>query len=98
MSYDQEKTQAPPDDYRLKERISNSYADCGGSIGTPGRPMTSEEMVAEFFKHHPPTPATLPKFTAINQAAKEFRRGCPWRTAPAVPIAPQRSTAFVWHA
>jgi len=61
MSYDQEKTQAPP--------VCNGQI---GTAGTPLYPMTSEEMVAEFFKYHPPTPATLPKFTAINQAAKNF--------------------------
>ena len=36
------------------------------------RPMTIEEIVAELFKYHPPTERTLPKFAAINQAAKNF--------------------------
>lgn len=36
------------------------------------RPMRIEEIVAELFKYHPPTPTTLPKFAAINQAAKNF--------------------------
>jgi hypothetical protein len=34
--------------------------------------MTSAEMLAEIFSYHPPTPGTLPKFQAINQAAKNF--------------------------
>lgn len=34
--------------------------------------MSSAEILAEFFKYHPPTSETLPKFAAINQAAKNF--------------------------
>ena len=34
--------------------------------------MSDSEIVAEFFKYHPPTGETLPKFAAINQAAKNF--------------------------
>jgi hypothetical protein len=82
MCCDQEKTQAPPAelydwrDKQMKQAIDREREDrCNGQLGTtcaPQRPMTSEEMVAEFFKYHPPTPETLPKFAAINQAAKNF--------------------------
>ena len=34
--------------------------------------MSSAEILAELFKYHPPTDETLPKFAAINQAAKNF--------------------------
>lgn len=36
------------------------------------RPMSSSEVLRELFSYHPPTPNTLPKFAAINQAAKNF--------------------------
>ena len=36
------------------------------------RPMSSEEIVAEFFKYHAPNETTIPKYAAINQAAKNF--------------------------
>lgn len=36
------------------------------------RPMSDEEIVAEFFKYHPPNDTTIPKYAAINQAAKNF--------------------------
>jgi hypothetical protein len=69
---DCEKTQAPIDEREFhqavdalrKERV---YAnECGA------RPMSSEEIVAEFFKYHAPNEATIPKYAAINQAAKNF--------------------------
>jgi hypothetical protein len=34
--------------------------------------MSSEEIVAEYFKYHAPNEITIPKFAAINQAAKNF--------------------------
>lgn len=34
--------------------------------------MSETQIVAEFFKYHPPTDGTIPKFAAINQAAKNF--------------------------
>lgn len=41
--------------------------------GCEPRPlMTEAQIVAEFFKYQPPTDFTLPKFAAINQAAKNF--------------------------
>ena len=33
-----------------------------------GRLMTSSETLGELFKYHSPTPETLPKYAAINQA------------------------------
>ena len=36
------------------------------------RPMSSEEIVAELFKYHAPNETTIPKYAAINQAAKNF--------------------------
>jgi hypothetical protein len=39
---------------------------------TAQRAMTSEEIVAELFKYHAPNDFTIPKFAAINQAAKNF--------------------------
>lgn len=43
-------------------------------MGTASAPrcMTDSEILAELFKYHPPTADTLPKFAAINQAAKNF--------------------------
>ena len=69
MPYDQEKTQAPPDDYRLKQAIDR-YADCNTAEARPL--MTEAQTLAELFSYHPPTSETLPKFNAINQAAKNF--------------------------
>lgn len=64
---DVEKTQGiiPQELRRARDR---EPADCGTAV----RPMTSEEVLAELFRYHPPTEATLPKFAAINQAAKNF--------------------------
>jgi len=60
---DVEKTQAPINerDYRLDQ-----------GCGQTSRPMSSEEIVGEFFKYHPPNETTIPKYAAINQAAKNF--------------------------
>jgi hypothetical protein len=60
---DCEKTQAPID-----ERDYNLRSDsCGGA-----RIVSSEEIVAELFKYHAPNGTTIPKYAAINQAAKNF--------------------------
>lgn len=73
MCYDQEKTQAPPrekDFYRRADRaigIETNQAGCEAA-----RPMSSEEILAKFFSYQPPTILTLPKYAAINQAAKNF--------------------------
>jgi hypothetical protein len=77
MSYgaDCEKTQAPPpglglgDVRELREaRLKQHYDQCN----EPVRPMSSAEILAELFSYHPPTPEALPKYAAINQAAKNF--------------------------
>jgi hypothetical protein len=34
--------------------------------------MNDSEIVAEFFKYHAPNETTVPKYAAINQAAKNF--------------------------
>ncbi len=36
------------------------------------RAMCDEEIVAELFKYHAPNDFTIPKYAAINQAAKNF--------------------------
>jgi len=47
----------------------------GQIAGMPRDPLD------EFFRYHPPTPEDLPKYAAINQAAKNFaevvRANCP---------------------
>lgn len=63
---DQEKTQAPISVGDLKR--ARDYADAGQC----SRPMSSEEIVAEFFKYHAPNELSIPKYAAINQAAKNF--------------------------
>ncbi len=56
MCYNQEKTQGP----------QAQTAGCDRPL------MTEAQTLAELFKYHPPTAETLPKFAAINQAAKNF--------------------------
>lgn len=53
-----------------QERKAN-FAD-RETCGQIGRAMTEAEIVAEFFKYHAPNELTIPKFAAINQAAKNF--------------------------
>lgn len=48
---------------------ASHYAD---SANDTARPVTEAEILAELFQYHPPTDVTLPKFAAINQAAKNF--------------------------
>lgn len=78
MCYDQEKTQAPQQlsDFDLREKMRAAKdAQCDvreNSAGSPSRPMSETEVLHELFTYHPPTSKTLPKFSAINQAAKNF--------------------------
>jgi hypothetical protein len=79
MCYDQEKTQAPgrPADLDFERMKLNQekamWADGANAAGGQlGRALTETEILAELFSYHPPTPHTLPKFAAINQAAKNF--------------------------
>lgn len=81
--FDQEKTQAPEDprvpEFLRRELREQREADynrrggdsCGGQIGTAPL-MTEAQILRELFSYHPPTSDTLPKFQAINQAAKNF--------------------------
>jgi hypothetical protein len=74
---DCEKTQAPPDpayDYRLKQQLDEcAYQANQACAGQQIRPlMTEAQTLAELFRYHPPTDSTIPKFAAINQAAKNF--------------------------
>jgi hypothetical protein len=74
--YDQEKTMGVADeDYRLKQAKDAEYNLCNGVTGQMGptmRAMTTSEILAELFAYHPPNSAQLPKYAAINQAAKNF--------------------------
>lgn len=43
------------------------------NAGCDPRPlMTEAQILAELFKYHAPNDSTLPKYAAINQAAKNF--------------------------
>ncbi len=79
MCFDQEKTSVAEPDYRLN-REHRSYRDAGHAVpmgtescaGNLARPMSDSEVLTELFKYHPPTPEQLPKYAAINQAAKNL--------------------------
>jgi hypothetical protein len=78
MDFDTEKTQGPfPDteafNRELREMRESQLkrAQCPAG-GEAYRQMSSAEILHELFSYHPPTPETLPKFAAINQAAKNF--------------------------
>lgn len=76
MCYDQEKTQGVVSEEVLKRRhaeiFENARGNRRGSDTEAARPMTVSEVLAKLFSYHPPTPETLPKYAAINQAAKNF--------------------------
>ena len=77
MCFDQEKTQGV-DSSREFMRAEKALRDqqreerLKESAGMIGRAMSESEILAELFSYHPPNPITLPKFGAINQAAKNF--------------------------
>jgi hypothetical protein len=77
MCYDQEKTQAPADpripDF-IRREMRDKQAAFENQIGgaSVGCEMSPKHVLEELFSYHPPTPHTLPKFQAINQAAKNF--------------------------
>lgn len=48
-------------------RGNSRFADC-----ETARPLSEAEILAELFRYHAPTEVTIPKFAAINQAAKNF--------------------------
>lgn len=76
MCYDQEKTQGVVSEEVRKRRHAEIFAagasDRGGMTTEALRPVSTSEVLAKLFSYHPPTPETLPKFAAINQAAKNF--------------------------
>jgi hypothetical protein len=80
MCYDQEKTQgtqdvaADPRVIRELKREKDAFADRieTGFAGNVMRRMSDAEILSELFKYHPPNSETLPKYAAINQAAKNF--------------------------
>jgi hypothetical protein len=63
MCYDQEKTQAPQSD---RNNLEQGNAQCAEPL------RTNDQILKELFSYHPPNSETLPKFQAINQAAKNF--------------------------
>jgi hypothetical protein len=75
---DVEKTQAPVDvdreNYKAEHQAfkQNRCDSPMQNAVCSKRPMTSEEIIAEFFKYHAPNETTIPKYAAINQAAKNF--------------------------
>ena len=56
---------------QAKLQAEKAYA-AGGQLGGYARPTTDADVLAQLFSYHPPTIETLPKFQAINQAAKNF--------------------------
>lgn len=54
-----------------QSKTARDYSQ-GNGCDLPCRPMTDEEIIAKMFSYVPPTPRTLPKFAAVNQAAKNF--------------------------
>lgn len=75
MCYDPEKTQGIVSEEVRKRRHAEIFQDARSDRGgatEAARPMSTSEVLAKLFSYHPPTPETLPKFAAINQAAKNF--------------------------
>jgi hypothetical protein len=69
-NYDTEKTQAPREKLMAEQRI----------MQPPGA-GTERDPLDDLFRYHPPSAEDLPKYAAINQAAKNFaevlRANCP---------------------
>lgn len=58
-----------------QEKVADRPYGCTSSIQegcAPMRTMTHSEILAEMFIYHPPSPEQIPKYNAINQAAKNF--------------------------
>jgi hypothetical protein len=75
--FDQEKTQGPfPSDPRdaFEHEIRAKRAAYANQVegGMAARAMSDAEILAALFSYHPPNNTTLPKYGAINQAAKNF--------------------------
>jgi hypothetical protein len=70
---DIEKTQeCEPRELRAMREKQRAYEAQSNSAGQIGRALSAEEILAELFKYHAPNGETLPKYAAINQAAKNF--------------------------
>lgn len=81
---DMEKTQGPPS--TMREIREKEMADKAYRLEQLGACTTSAnaepfDPFDQLFRYHPPTPQDLPKYGAINQAAKNFaevcRQNCP---------------------
>lgn len=73
-------------DKRRDQNVPRGYSDLPAGQGRgyseretedfanemPMRPMNDSEILARLFSPQPPNEITIPKFTAINQAAKNF--------------------------
>lgn len=58
-------------EFQLKHAAEQEYLR--GKNAYAGRPLLTEaETLAELFKYHSPNETTIPKYAAINQAAKNF--------------------------
>lgn len=60
-------TKTPGRDFA--EKAYTEQADGGNQCG---RALSDEEILAELFRYHAPNSETVPKYQAINQAAKNF--------------------------
>lgn len=90
---DLEKTQGPrPTDFdrqvREKMMAEQAYVQerMQSQAGMEGAgAMQSRDPLDDLFRYHPPTAEDLPKYAAINQAAKNFaevlRTNCPTHSA-----------------
>lgn len=82
---------------REKERADRAYTDACNEA--PMRSLSLEQILAELFKYHPPTPRTLPQFAAIRQAAKNFAEvvlaNCPAGSDRAAAINSVRIAAMI---
>jgi hypothetical protein len=68
-----EKTQGTiSGELRAKMKAEREYLRSNANVCENSRPFSPEEIVAEFFKYHSPNDVTIPKYAAINQAAKNF--------------------------
>lgn len=78
-----------------REQYDKAQAEQGyyaNECAMPQRPMSDEEILADLFRYHPPTPFTEPKFKAVNQAAKNFAEVVLTNCPPGV----DRATAIAW--
>lgn len=67
-----EKTQDIESEPEYRERRMRKAQVGIAGAACNQRPMNEREILSELFSYHPPTDATIPRFAAINQAAKNF--------------------------